>query len=57
MRFIVRGTLLFRKQSKNVPLVRVLDSDDNKQAVLKDIYSEAYRRREATYRRTVDRYF
>jgi hypothetical protein len=58
MRYVVRDRQLFRKQSKNVPLVRVVDDARGREEILARLHDESgHRGREGTYRKVADRYF
>ncbi|KYG40266.1 hypothetical protein M433DRAFT_236822 [Acidomyces richmondensis BFW] len=58
MQYIVRDRQLFRKQSKNVPLVRVVDNARGREEILARLHDESgHRSREGTYRKVADRYF
>jgi hypothetical protein len=58
MRYVVRDRQLFRKQSKNVPLVRVVDDARGREEILARLHDESgHRSREGTYRKVADRYF
>ena len=57
--YVVREGHLFRRPDKANPVARrVLDKEDAQNEVLKELHDDAgHRGREATYRRTADRYY
>ena len=59
--YLVRERTLFKRSSKNMPLRRVVDSDEERTELLERLYTgqingAAHRGREVTYRRITDRY-
>ena len=58
LRFRVEGDQLYRRGSKNVPARRVIDDEESRQRILKDLHDNGgHRGREGTYRRVADRYW
>ena len=58
LKFVVRDGHLFRKRSKNVPLVRVVDGKADRNQIILQLHDEGgHRGREGTYRRLADRYY
>ena len=58
LRYRVQDGHLYRRNSKNVPSRRVIDSDERKLEILKQLHDESgHRGREGTYRRIADRYW
>ena len=61
LRFVVRDEQLFRKQLKNMPLVRVVDSEDERKQIISSLHNDSrHRGREAsgcTNRKVANRYF
>ena len=58
LRYRVQDYHLYRRNSKNVPSRRVIDSDERKLEILKQLHDESgHRSREGTYRRIADRYW
>jgi hypothetical protein len=58
MRHVVRGRQLFRKQSKDTPLVRIVDDIQSRKEIMARLHDESgHRSREGTYRKVADRYF
>ncbi|KXL50202.1 MAG: hypothetical protein FE78DRAFT_27583 [Acidomyces sp. 'richmondensis'] len=58
IRHIVRGRQLFRKQSKDTPLVRIVDNIQSRKEIIARLHNESgHRSREGTYRKVADRYF
>jgi len=57
VKYVVIGRQLFRKQSKNMPLVRVVDGETHREQLIKELHDESgHRGREGTYRKIADRY-
>ena len=58
LRYQVQDGQLYRRNSKNVPSRRVIDSDERKLEILKQLHDESgHRGREGTYRRIANRYW
>jgi hypothetical protein len=58
MRHVVRGRQLFRKQSKDTPLVRIVDDIQSRKEIMAYLHNESgHHSREGTYRKVADRYF
>jgi hypothetical protein len=58
LRFKLQGDQLFRRNSKNVPMRRVVDDPEERQRILEQLHDESgHRGREGTYRRIADRYW
>lgn len=58
LKFVVQGRFLYRRNSRNAPLVRVIDGDANKKAIIRELHDESgHRKREGTYRKVADRYW
>jgi hypothetical protein len=58
MKYLVREGHLFRRQSKNSPLRRVVDDAEIRQRILQELHDESgHRGREGTYRRVADRFY
>ena len=58
LRYKVQDRHLFRRNSKNVPLRRVIDRQADKDRILQHLHDESgHRGQEGTYRRIADRYW
>ena len=58
MRYKVQDKHLFRRNSRNVPLRRVVDSPEDRIRIIQQLHDETgHRGREGTYRRIADRYW
>lgn len=58
LNFFVRRGHLFRRASKRNPARRVVDGDERREMILKELHDDSgHRGREATYRRVADRYW
>jgi hypothetical protein len=58
LQFMVHEGHLFRRASKNMPLRRVVDSEEDRAKILQAAHEESgHRGREGTYRRVADRYW
>ena len=58
LKFKVQDNLLFRRNSKNVPMRCVVDDLVERQTILQQLHNESgYKGREGTYRRVADRYW
>ena len=58
VKFKVQNNHLFRRNSKNVPMHRVVDDSVERQTILHQLHNESdHKGREATYRRVADRYW
>lgn len=58
LRYRVQGKQLFRRNSKNVPSRRVVDSEEDRQRIIHQLHDEGgHKGREGTYRRIADRYW
>jgi transposase InsO family protein len=58
LQYVVRGGCLYKRQSKNIPLRRVIDSPAEQLEVITSLHDDSgHRGREGTYRRVADRFF
>ena len=58
LKFKVQDNHLFRRNSKNVPMRRVVDNLVERQTILQQLHDESgHKGREGTYRRVADRYW
>jgi hypothetical protein len=58
LQFMVHEGHLFKRASKNMPLRRVVDSEEDRAKILQAAHEESgHRGREGTYRRVADRYW
>jgi hypothetical protein len=58
LKFKVQENHLFRRNSKNVPLRRVIDHPEERMRIIESLHDESgHRGREGTYRRIADRYW
>lgn len=58
VKFEVQDNHLFRRNSKNVPMRRVVDDPTERQTILQQLHHESgHKGREGTYRRVADRYW
>ncbi len=58
VKFKVQDNQLFRRNSKNVPMHRVVDDSTERQTILKQLHDESnHKGQEGTYRRVADRYW
>ena len=58
VKFKVQDNQLFRRNSKNVPMRRVVDDPTERQTILQQLHDESgHKGREGTYRRVADRYW
>ena len=58
IKFKVQDNHLFRRNSKNVPMRRVVDDPVERQTILQQLHNESgHKGREGTYRRVADRYW
>ena len=58
IKFKVQDNHLFRRNSKNVPMRRVVDDLVERQTILQQLHDESgHKGREGTYRRVADRYW
>ena len=56
--FVIEGDLLFRRASKNVPLRRVVDDTETKQAIIRNLHDETgHKGRDGTTNRIATRYW
>lgn len=56
--FLVEGNLLFRRASKNVPLRRVVDGPETRQAIIRNLHDETgHEGRDGTTNRIATRYW
>ena len=57
LRYIVRDRQLFLTASKNIPSRLVVDSDERKAKIVRELHDESgHKGRESTYRKVADRY-
>lgn len=57
VKFKVQDNHLFRQNSKNVPMRRVVDNPIERQTILQQLHDESgHKGQEGTYRRVADRY-
>jgi len=58
LQYVVINSNLYRRAGKGVPQRLVIDMDDCKAEILKELHKEfGHKRRESTYRRVADRYY
>lgn len=58
IKFKVKDNHLFRRNSKNVPMCRVVDDLEERQTILQQLHDESdHKRREGTYRRVANQYW
>jgi integrase-like protein len=58
LRYAVRDRQLFLRGSKNIPMRLVVDSDDRKTEIVRELHDESgHKGRESTYRKVADRYY
>jgi RNase H-like domain found in reverse transcriptase/Integrase zinc binding domain/Reverse transcriptase (RNA-dependent DNA polymerase) len=58
LRFLVRDQHLFRRASKNIPIRRVVDDNEQRIEILRSLHDDGgHRGNEGTYRRVADRYW
>ena len=58
LHFMVRDKQLFRRANKNMPLRRVIDSDEDRNNIVESLHDESgHRGKEGTYRKVADRYW
>jgi len=58
LKFLVRNRQLFRRQSKNVPMRRVIDNENTQREIIKSLHDRSgHRGREGTYQRVSNRYW
>ena len=58
LRYAVRDRQLFLRGSKNIPTRLVVDSDERKAEIVRELHDESgHKGRESTYRKVADRYY
>ena len=58
LKFLVRNRQLFRRQSKNVPMRRVVDDEATQREIIESLHNRSgHRGREGTYQRVSNRYW
>ena len=58
LRYLVQGSHLFRRQGRNIPLRRVIDSLEERKRIMSSLHEESgHRGREGTYNKIAQRYW